>query len=54
MIFEDGSEYEGEWINGLKQGKGIERTGNGNDVKIFKGIFESNNKVGPDWNIVFE
>jgi hypothetical protein len=25
MIYEDGSVYEGEWVDGMKQGKGIER-----------------------------
>ena len=53
MVYEDGSHYEGHWVNGVKQGKGVERNnikGAGN--KEFSGLFENNDKVGPDWNIV--
>ncbi|CDW81139.1 UNKNOWN [Stylonychia lemnae] len=50
MIFEDGSTYEGEWINGMKQGKGIEKSNQAStNAKIYKGLFENNKRVGPDW-----
>lgn len=55
MLFDDGSEYEGEWINGMKQGKGVERSGKGTkNEKTFKGLFEMNMRIGPDWGSIVE
>ena len=53
MIYEDGTEYEGEWVDGFKQGKGVERNNiKGDGAKEFRGLFEENMKIGPDWESV--
>ena len=36
--------YEGEWVDGLKQGKGTYTFGNGD---IFEGTYENNRRHGP-------
>lgn len=42
MVYEDGSVYDGEWVDGMKQGKGVERAGitNLNEMYEFTGLFE--------------
>ncbi len=39
VIFADGTQYEGEWINGVRQGKGVLKISNG---LIYEGNFSAN------------
>ena len=46
MNYGDGSVYEGNWQNGVKQGRGEFRDSYG---RVFKGVFEDDQPIGPNW-----
>ena len=43
MIYDDGSEYEGEWVNGKADGFGIFRH---SDRSIYEGFWKENHQNG--------
>jgi hypothetical protein len=43
MVYQDGSVYEGTWVNGVKKGKGFQRSKDGTN---FKGNFDADEPNG--------